>query len=820
MSFQCPSWLRPAMAMSVSLLGLGFSGGARAQATSPATTAAGGNTQLEEVIVTARKREESILNVPVIEQVVPQQQMQALQVVDLTDLPALVPGLDFGKSLLSIGTLVSIRGIGTASQDPGVDQSVSLNIDGLSLGNGLAFNSGLFDIGQVEVLKGPQALFFGKSSPGGVISIRTADPTEDYEIIGRGGQEFESNTQRGEIILSGPVTDTLKLRLAGMYQAGDGFFHNVAMALPDTGALTPTVTHAPDSTDSQVRLTALWDPFSQFTARLKMNFVHDSAINAETSQCTDAPTGTSVLPGAPPPPLPPFLAPNGCGPLNRNLQLVFLNPANFIYALNDGVPFLTTNQGYGTLDLEYRATPDINLTSVTGFYSLSSESLVNPYETQFAGPFLGINNHFHRREITEEVRATSDFKGPVNFTVGGLYEDGALTDNVMVLGNSAYGLAPLVEDGYQPIDIHTTSVFGQVRWDIIDRLELAAGNRWTDETRDQHPETGFDGGPVTPISVPISSIHSDRNSPEVTLTYRPTDDLTAFAAWKQGFKSGSFSIATPVTPGTNNAFGDETVRGGEAGLKSRWLDRQLAANLAFYDYDYSGLQVGTISPPKNGVPVIETLNAASAKTYGFDFDTAYRPAGVQGLQVNGSLEYNHGRYTLFNTAPCWGGQTIAMGCNQQFNPTAGAYTAQNLSNTPLIRAPEWQGNIGFSYEMPMNSEGYKLVFTNNNEISSRYVTFLAVDRPNNDNYQFGFAKINLGAEIHSPNGMWELALIGKDINNRITSGNCNSAPLLTQVIANPSGTAKPSPYGIDPSQCFADPGREVWLRLTVRPLAH
>jgi iron complex outermembrane recepter protein len=781
---------------------------------------------LEEVIVTARKRQESILNVPVVEQVIPQAQLQALQVTELTDLPKITPGLNFGHSLLSIGTFVSIRGIGTSSSDPGVDQSVSLNIDGLSLGNGLAFSSGLFDVGQIEVLKGPQALFYGKSSPGGVIAIRTADPTDQVEVIGRAAYEFESVNPRGELIVSGPVTDTLKVRLAGMYSSADGYFNNVATALPGTGALTPSDKHSPDSTDYQLRGTALWNPVSQLTARLKANFVHDRAINAESSQCTDAPTGTTLplfMPGTTIPAFPPLLAPGSCRPLSRTEQLVFLDPAAFPVALNNGVPFLETHQAYGSLDLNYAATESLSVTSTTGYYNLSSESMVNPTESSLAGPFLGIDNHFHRREATEEVRANSDFKGPVNFTLGALYEDGLLTDHVTVAGNTAYHLPALLADAVTPVDIKTSSVFGQARWNIVERLELAGGLRWTDEKRDESP---FNFVTQELTSVPIPELRSKRYSPEVTLTYRPTDDLTTFAAWKQGYKSGSFSVATPVVAGTNNSFGDERVNGGEAGLKGRLLDRQLSFDIAVYDYLYDNLQVGAISPPVNGLPVIQTVNAATARTYGVDFDSAYRPAAVAGLAMNASVEWNHGRYLKFNNAPCWGGQLVSEGCNQAFLPVPkgspgapGYYTAQDLSGTPLIRAPEWQANIGFDYEVPISS-GYALVFTNNNEFSSRYVTFLAVDRPNNDNYQGSFAKIDLGLTLRAPGGLWEVALIGKDINDKITSGECNSAPLLTgATVATPYGTATRSPFGIDPVQCFPDAGREVWLRLTVRPLA-
>jgi iron complex outermembrane recepter protein len=466
--------------------------------------------------------------------------------------------------------------------------------------------------------------------------------------------------------------------------------------------------------------------------------------------------------------------------------------------------------------------PVLTLSSTTAYYNMHSQSLVNASESTFSGPLIGVNNRFRRHELSEEVRANSEFSGPLNFTAGALYEDGDLADHVTVLGNGAYPghypaafpLAPTLVDGVTPVDIKTYSLFGQGRWNIVERLELAAGLRWTDEKRD---ETPFDPRTGVVTLVPTPQIQSKNVSPEVTLTYKAADDLTVFGALKQGYKSGSFSIATPPVAGVDNSFGDERVRGGEVGVKSRLLERQLALNVAGYFYNYSGLQVGVISPPRNGVPIIQTVNAATARTYGLDFDAAYRPAAIEGLGMTAASSWNHARYLKFNNAPCWGGQSISEGCNQSFNPTTGVYTAQDLSGTPLVRAPEWQANLGFEYLFPLRND-YRLVFGNSNAISSRYVTFLAVDRPNNDNYQSAFVKIDLSLTLQGPGNRWEVAVIGKDLNDKVTSGNCVSSPLRGgALIATPSGGA--SEASIDPASCFADPGREVWLRFTVRPFA-
>jgi iron complex outermembrane receptor protein len=339
--------------------------------------------------------------------------------------------------------------------------------------------------------------------------------------------------------------------------------------------------------------------------------------------------------------------------------------------------------------------------------------------------------------------------------------------------------------------------------------------RWTDEDRSENPYNVLAQAP-TPVAVP--SLHYNNTSPEVTLTYKPTDDLTVYGAYRQGFKSGSFSTATPPTAGANNSFGEETVRGGELGLKSRWLDRQLSVNVVPYFYRYQGLQVGVISPPQNGVPIIQTLNAATAHIYGVDLDGAFRPASLDGLQINGNAEFNHGRYLDFTNAPCWGGQSIGQGCNQAYNPTTKAYTAQDLSGTPLIRAPNFTVNLGFTYTMPVMNE-YKLEFSNNNSYTTRYVTDLAIDYPGDANYQGGFAKIDAGLTLRDPTNFWDVALIANNINNKVTSGNCaSSAYKQGVIIPNPSGGVTPGEP--DAMTCFADPGREIWLRVTVRPFGH
>jgi iron complex outermembrane receptor protein len=769
-----------------------------------------------EIVVTARKRQESILEVPVVVTAIAQSTLERLQVTEMADLPKLVPGLTLGRNLGSLGTLISIRGVGTSALDPGVDQSVSLNIDGLSLSHGLAFSSGMFDVAQVEVLKGPQALFYGKSSPGGVISLRSADPTDETEIMLRAGYEVEGREWRGETVLSGPLAgETLKGRVAAMYAAGKGYFTNRAVAIPGLGGASTKYDRATRPRNYVVRGTLLWEPSERFTARLKASLVRDRGIHNEASQLASCPDGLQNF-GIP------FIANDDCK-LDRELNNVDHDPAAYPGIRNNGVPFLDARQHYGTLELNYDLTPALSLSAVSGYYKLKTLSSLNSTHTTGAGPYIVAETVFKRREVTEEVRLNSDFSGPVNFTLGAFYQNGKVSDRVPLLGNTTIGIPALLDDRTSLMDIETWSMFGQIRWRIVPQLELAGGARWTDETRNVRVVNN----PTNTTYLPaVNRLRASNIAPEFTLTYRPTEDLTLFGAYKIGYKSGSFGIGIAPGPAEDKSFGDERVEGGEIGLKTRLADRQVLLNIAAYDYRYKGLQVGAVENSTT-IPITKTVNAGSARTYGIDFDVSFRPRAIEGLGLNAAINWNHGRYGRLDNIPCYAGQTVAQGCNRipdprptERDPVTGAqlFTAQDVSGTRLIRSPDWQATFGFDYEFPVG-RNLKLTFANSNQFSSRFVTYLAVGRPNDDNYQGKFVKSDLSLSLADQDDRYELALIGKNITDKITSASCSAANLMGgSLLGSPiTGGTVSGPAGWSEVGCNTERGRSVWLRATFRP---
>ncbi|VWX48282.1 TonB-dependent receptor [Novosphingobium sp. 9U] len=794
---------------------LGFAGAASAQSQSEPQAQDRPVRDQSEIIVTARKREESILKVPVVEAVVSGETIAQAQITSLESLVTRVPGVNIGSAVLSIGPQISLRGVGTSSLDAGIDQSVSLNVDGLSLTQGLAYAAGVFDLAQAEVLKGPQALFFGKNSPAGVVSLRSNDPGNEVEVIARLGYEAEAQEKRGELILSTPVTDTFGVRFAGMADFQDGFFRNRAQNLTPAavGSARPSFKY-PESRSFIVRGTAVWEPSATFKARLKVNYTVDDvkgdASHGQVTTCPEgiAPSSTGIL----------YLNPREDCKLDRDIYVVYFNPATFT-GRNFGVPFIRRKQKFGTLELNYNASDTIGLTSVTGYYRVDSDSMINAVQTGFAGSPFAADNAFYRNDFTQELRLDTEFDGPLNLTLGAFYQDGEIYNQIRLPVNRAILPLPLFPNGYlangsHHIDIEAYSGFGQLRYKIVPTLELAVGARYAHETRSDQV---FNLGGATPvdISLPNRGKFSTANvSPEATLTWTPTDDFTLFGAVKQGYKSGSFTITTPSAA---PAFGDEKVRGGEVGVKTRLANRQLNLNLAGYYYEYKGLQVGVSTiDPVLGITQVQTVNAASARVYGIDFDLTYRPNRIEGLMVSAAANWNKAKFDDFRDAQCTRGQTIAQGCNSNRDPRTGLFTGQDLTGIPLIRAPEWQLSGNIDYDLPVSSTD-KVRLGVGAQYSSRYLTALGRgDRF----YQDAYAMFDANVAYVGNDGKWEVSLLGRNLGNKITTGSCTASniqegqnPLRssTQV----SGAATSGSAGLPEVTCVARRGREIWARFSV-----
>jgi iron complex outermembrane recepter protein len=789
-----------------------------------------GSGQLEEIIVTAEKRSQGYLDVPITENVITASQLQTFQVQNLNDMASQVPGLKLSTATNSVGTQVTLRGVGTNTLDAGIDQSVALYIDGQQITQGLAYSSAMFDSSQVEVLKGPQALFYGKNSPGGVIAIRSNDPTDQYIADVTYGREFEASEDEVDLILSGPIWgNTLEGRLAGQFTDQDGYLNLVGKGDPALGGMTPPDSTGPHDQSYVVRGTLLFKPIDEFDARWKGTIVRDHAWESGEESIISCPGGNGAGPAGIP-----FLT---GGPCQRsyNLYQPDLNPAAFPNLWWGGVPTQTTVQTSSTLQLNYRPRSDFTVSSDSGFYDSSfMGTLASPFGNGPSGSGIGLNNGYGYRQWTEELRANSDFNFPLNFTAGVDYQSANVADSTDLIFNQdlpsiAGPTVPLYNEWYiNHMNIKTWSGFGQVRWDITSQIQFDLGGRYTDEKRSDYAYQTLGFGPVpaeppgnpgqTPVYLP--GIKTNNFSPEATLTYRPTKEMSLYATAKRGFKSGSYDItASPYTStgAIASPYGPETVRGVEIGEKSFWLDHTLSVDAAVYYYHYSGLQVGATENTTGGVPVVETFNAASAIIKGVDLDVNWQTP-ISGLLFRAATEYNDARFQSFNDAPCYGGQTQAEGCNSIYSAASnnglGGYTGQNLAGVPLQRAPLWQLNGGPSYTVPVSDMSVTLA--SNTQFSSRYLMLLG---QRSDFWQSSFAKTDLSLALNGPDHRWQVAFVGRNLTNTITTGTCNSYNNINGLFGGQyqgNNAIGHGPAGVDSLSCFIDRGREIWLRLNYK----
>jgi len=712
----------------------------------------------DEIVVTARRRAESLLDVPVAVSVLGAADINRYGATDLGRIGQMVPQLTIARNATAgTGAIFSIRGIGSPAADPGLEQTIAVNMDGFQISRGSIVTAGLFDLQQVEVLKGPQALFFGKNSPGGVISLRSADPTRDFTASAKVGYEFHADEVYSEAHVSGPLSDTLGIRVAGRFSKMQGYLHNDAVAGPNPiNAAYPLPGGAdryPDARSLAGRVTLKWDPTSDFSATLKV-----LASNYKDGGFTGSAQVIRCAPGRNHPTTLGVEDVNAdCVANGRktasNLPVSVVD--GFRYA-NGGVLYSKSNDLLITLGMNYDLGA-ISIQSNTGYYRNRLTSFDNFDFTSF---MTRPSNNLEKSDyFAQELRFVTDLDGGLNFAGGLFYE--TFDRDARTLGSLTIN-APDPRNGYRNSwdrdaynEGKTFSAFGQVIWKPTEQLEVAAGARYTKENREVELVHSFIH-PAAPqaIFLPEGRLLSgkfkdDDISPEATITYRPSRELSFYAAFKTGYKSGGFSNAAILGPNTtiaNYAIGAEKARGGELGFKSEFANG-LNLNATVFYYKYKDLQVSAF----DGIASFFVRNAATATTKGVELDARYEVS--RDFTINGALSYNDAKFSNYQGAPCFLGQTAAEGC---------VSARQDLSGFALSRAPEFVASGGFNYEGDL-SGAWRFGLSGEAKYSS---SFRTQDDGTPWAVQGDFVKINAGVRVFTEN--MEFALLGRNLTNEYT----------------------------------------------------
>ncbi len=759
-----------------------------AQATDGASDAAEG-----DIVVTARRRDETLIAVPVVVTAVSGDTLQQRGVVNLDGLSRIVPQLLIGPQGGSVqGGNISIRGIAGPDSNPFGDQAVSFTIDGVQVAKASVRRMSDFDVAQVDVLKGPQALFFGKNSMGGIVNIRTNDPGDNFEAGGRIGYETEAREVRGEAYISVPLGEGLGFRLAGQYSDMQGYLRDQT----PTNSTYFNTARNPNETNWGVRGTLKYDAGDVFDARLKVNYGRLRGNgSASTTEFLFCPSGSRQFAA-----LGPVGDNSQCGAGGSNVNagygpVVSTIPASRMNNYRaDGNNFTLQNQLLTSFVMNFNPSDNVTITSATGLYRVKYRNCQN-YENSYA-VILPSCNVYDNREFSQELNFSTKMDGPLNFT-GGLYysnvkaSTGSLT---YLFGGQFPLLAPAGTPGLPPaglgapstpalvnyyfLELRGTaySAFLQGTYAITDQLELSGGVRYSKEKK--RLPLVLDGGgvasgagnpfllnligaaPTDLVAVRVgtanvlgASLLKDHDSwndwsPEATLSYRPNGDLTVFASYKQGFLSGSFNSSSVnlAAPNVDLSYKPQRIDGFEVGVKSR-IGGNLLLNAAAYTYNISNLQVVNFTNATSSI-----RNAASARVRGFEADFTYR-TGLDGLTINGALAYNSSKYQNFPGAPCYNGENVAEGC------VAGT---QQLGGQVVPRSPKWNIQGGFNYDTALG-DSLKLGLGSGFNHSSSYLTD-ASNAPGSRqrSYTMFDASIRVGAEDDT----WQLAFIGRNLGNK------------------------------------------------------
>jgi len=541
-------------------------------ATSVAMPAMAQGTELEQVVVTARKRDEALLDVPVAVSAYNAEEIQSAGIQRPQDFIALTPNMTMVQTQNQGTSFIVVRGI---SQARNSEPSVAVLIDGVLMANPSQFNQELYDIESIEVLKGPQGALYGRNAIGGAVIIRTREPGDEIETTLMAGYDSGPG-YRGRVSVGGPIggSDAWKFQLSGSYFDTDGYIDN-----PFLGE------EADPFQDASARLKLLWEPSDTMSADFRLSFsqVDTQALYFNiTEQVDDTSLPVRV---------------NNRGENERDMMSASVK---LDFAVGGGT--LTSITAYDTLE-ELLTGDQFNFLPIP-------ESVL----FQFFGSDQAQHQWLDVEAVSQEIRYTSPAEERLRWILGAyaIQTDRFIsTGNVFDLGT---GEVPRVKRNPLPMfapqftflsdsqDNLAWAVFGEMSYDFTDRIEGSVALRYDSDERENTTETPqeFIPAPINcetlPTPVPCAFTGQvrketwDELQPKVTLRFKPTDDVTTYVSYSHGFRSGGFNqtgVGTAPDPfgvlvGIGDLFDEETADTYEAGIKARFMDNRLMAGASIY----------------------------------------------------------------------------------------------------------------------------------------------------------------------------------------------------------------------------------------------
>lgn len=680
----------------------------------------------ETVVVTARRREEQLQDVPIAISVETAEELDQRGAENITVLQQTTPNSTIQVARGSNSTLIGfIRGVG--QQDPlwGFEPGVGLYVDDVYIARPQAAVLDIFDIQRIEVLRGPQGTLYGRNTVGGAIRYVTApmDPVDPHLRA-----RFQAGSyNQTDVILSGslPLSDTLVVGGALALYARDGYGEN----------LVTRAEHYNKDVDA-FRVSAEWTPTNQLSVRFTADGVDDDSNPRHGYRLADFPAG---------------------GPSYDVLDSVYDTRAGS----GDYNHVETRGQA---LHVDYEINDNLTLRSITAHRDGETHGTIDFDNTEF--PTLDIPAFYADEQFTQEFQLLFDYDRVQG--VAGLYYLDGIAEGAF---DTVLGLLNTTIFTQGQVETESLAAFADVSFDITDALALSVGARWTrDDKTGQVYRQNFTGirSPFfgNPAAVPglvrtdyTNDAQFEEVTPRVSLTWEPSDELTLYASYSQGFKSGGFDMRGDAvfTPNTVNGYQPEFVDTYEIGFHSAfWQGRVNLSGAVFYS-EYTDMQITRQEPTTLGGIASFVDNAASAEINGAELEG--RVLFTDNFSANFAIGYIDGQFNEYMS------NTVVA---NPAPPPATIVVPIDLSNSAALQnTPDVTASLSFTYTVPLaNGE---LAFTPSAAYrgDSQMFEFAAplLDQPaytlynasvtwtsDNDRWRFGLHGQNLGDEEYRVGG--------------------------------------------------------------------
>jgi len=643
--------------------------------------------QIEEVVVTAQHRAQSIQDVPITVTAISAAELEAGNIFDIGSIAYNVPGMTLGEFAPG-QALISLRGVGSADDGAGLDNSVALFLDGIYMGRSAGTNFDMFDLERIEVLKGPQGTLFGRNAIGGAINVITAKPTQ--ETVGKAALTLGSEgILRYQGLFSGSLSENLAGKLVVNHREHDGFVRNTLLNKD-----------VQDEDYSSVRGQLLWTTDNSEWL-LSADYMEDDRGDIGRAPIVN---GNFDYIGA-------------AVSLGAGRPGTTASPTDGFNAREAGGISLQGDMNYATG----------KLTSITGVRSTETDWEMPSVGAPLGGGFnlaAGVFGADVVDDIEEEIdtfsqefRWTSELDGNFNYVAGLYYftEDTDRQEQFRIDRNTVATGQVVVGNEWTRTQNETTSyaVYGQGSWDLTEQWKVTLGARYTKDDRDyiasatncglsdeEILSAGFAdtsncifGGNRVGSSLRIvaeafiapASDDWDDFSPMLSVQYRPNDNVMYFGTVSTGYKSGGFAGSQGVQSAATNPVDPEGVTNFELGFKGDFLNNTLRLNGTVFMMDYEDLQVVRFGPVPNSVfGTFQTTNIGSADISGLEMDFAWY--ATDRLRISGNYSY------------------LDTEANDLIlNGFAGP---SDFSGLPLRQSPENSYSLTMNYNLPTASGEY------------------------------------------------------------------------------------------------------------------